>query len=124
MADQYCDSRDRAPHGPFSATQMRQLALDRYIQWTDAVWTEGIEQSVAAARVKNLFAGPPPPAAPVAAEPPPEAEPASPAAATDSPPVAVAAEPVPLRPGRPRRPARSGWFPSRGRCSWARTGRR
>jgi hypothetical protein len=78
MADQYFYTRDKTPQGPFSAAQLKQLAADGHIQRTDAVWKEGMGQTVPAAKVKNLFAAPPPAlAVPAAPPPPPEAVPAT-----------------------------------------------
>jgi hypothetical protein len=60
MADQYYFSQDNTPSGPFSAAEMRGLAAAGQIRPTDPVWKEGTEQSVPAARVKNLFPAQPP----------------------------------------------------------------
>jgi hypothetical protein len=41
--------------GPFSVEQLRQFAAAGKIRLTDGIWREGMERSVAAANVKNLF---------------------------------------------------------------------
>jgi hypothetical protein len=45
--------------GPFSAQQLRDLALAGKILVTDTVWKDGIEKGVLRDRVKNLFPVPP-----------------------------------------------------------------
>ena len=41
--------------GPFSGTQLAQLATDGKVVPTDIVWREGVERGVQAHTVKNLF---------------------------------------------------------------------
>lgn len=55
MADQWCFSCDNTEFGPFSATQLRDLAAGGRLQPTDTVWKQGTERRVRADRIKNLF---------------------------------------------------------------------
>lgn len=68
MTEHYYYSQEDVPFGPFSATEMRGLAVGGRIRPTDPVWKEGTAQRVQAARVKNLF--PAPPLLPAASPPP------------------------------------------------------
>ncbi len=86
--DHFYYSHDNTPHGPFSAKEMRELAMRGAISPTDIVWKEGSEQKVQAARVKNLF---PPAPAVVAPQPAPAVVPA----AEVAPPVTDEAPPKP-----------------------------
>jgi hypothetical protein len=52
-------SHEAEQFGPFSATQMRELAAAGTILATDLVWQDGTDMKVVADRVKNLFLPPP-----------------------------------------------------------------
>jgi hypothetical protein len=69
MVEQYYFSQGDTPFGPFSAAEMRDLAAAGRIRPTDPLWRAGTGNKVLAARVKNLFAAPPPPAQPAPALP-------------------------------------------------------
>jgi hypothetical protein len=76
MANKWYFARDGKTHGPYSAEQLRGLAAGGQLQPRDAVWKEGMENRVLAAKVKDLFTAaqlhPPAPPAPAAdATPPP-----------------------------------------------------
>jgi hypothetical protein len=76
MATQWYFARDGKTYGPYSAGQLRGLAARGQLRPRDAVWKEGMENRVLAAKVKDLFTAaqlhPPAPPAPAAdATPPP-----------------------------------------------------
>jgi hypothetical protein len=83
MANQWFFARDGATSGPFSATQLQELAAAGQIRPQDTVWKEGMERRVSAAKVDKLFAAPVPAlsavpaglAAPAAARPSPSRRP-------------------------------------------------
>jgi hypothetical protein len=60
MADQWHYSHDQQEFGPFSATRMKDLAATGEVLVTDAVWKDGSETRVLAAKVKGLFQQRPP----------------------------------------------------------------
>jgi hypothetical protein len=62
MPDQWYYEHEMKKCGPVSSRQLRKIAAAGLIRLTDTIWKEGVEQGVAAAKVKNLF--PPAPAAP------------------------------------------------------------
>jgi hypothetical protein len=119
MVDQWFYGRDEIRHGPFSSKELRDLAMAGKIRPTDSVWKAGIERSIVAEKVKNLFAPAPAEEVPPADEPPPtpHAEPPPPAvqpsAALDptEDPVSEQASPgiggkTPMAPGAQQAPAR------------------
>jgi hypothetical protein len=55
MADQWHYSHAEQEFGPFSAVRMKDLAATGEVLPTDAVWKEGGEGRVVAAKVKGLF---------------------------------------------------------------------
>src|SRR5581483_1464539 len=61
MADQWYFAWDNHKFGPFSATQLRELAEQGRIQPTDTVWNGESGSGVPAAKVRNLFASLPAP---------------------------------------------------------------
>jgi hypothetical protein len=76
MANKWYFARDSKTYGPYSAGQLRGLAATGQLRPRDAVWKEGMENRVVAAKVKDLFTAaqlrPPAPPAPAAdATPPP-----------------------------------------------------
>jgi len=100
--------------GPFSASQLKELAASGQIGRGDTVWKEGMTRGVPAARVQHLFADAPaaaPPEPPVAAAPPgPSApEPAEAPAAVPAPPepAAALAAAGPAEPEKPHGPGSS-----------------
>src|SRR5438128_796622 len=66
MAARYFFAQGATEHGPYSADQMRELAIGGQIQPTDSIWQEGLQQRYPASCVKNLFQEPSAPADPVA----------------------------------------------------------
>ncbi|MFL5244068.1 MAG: DUF4339 domain-containing protein [Gemmataceae bacterium] len=56
MAEQWYYRHDDVKTGPWSSQQLRDLAVSGGILPTDYVWKQGIERSVLAEKVKNLFA--------------------------------------------------------------------
>jgi hypothetical protein len=68
MATQYFFAHGDAQHGPYSASQLLELANAGKIQPTDAVWRAGVGRPIPAWRVKNLFPGLPAPPEPGVAE--------------------------------------------------------
>ena len=60
MTDQWHYSHGQQEFGPFSATRMKDLAATGQVLVTDAVWKEGSETRVLAAKVRGLFQRPPP----------------------------------------------------------------
>jgi hypothetical protein len=98
MADQFFVGRHNKKFGPFSATQLRELADSGRLQVADTVWKEGMEKPVLTSRVKNLFSPPAPPAAI-----PPEPAPA-PAEVPEAPAEAVTVQPVPVPAAGPPAP--------------------
>jgi hypothetical protein len=90
MADQWYYAAGEDRQGPFSAQQLRQLAVAGSIRPTDTVWKEGVAQGVPAAKVKNLF--------PPAPTPPPQASAAAPEAAAPAAASVEVAEDVPTGP--------------------------
>ncbi len=72
MDVQWFYGRDENKLGPFSSRELRDLATAGKIRPTDTVWKAGIEDGVAAEKVKNLFAPTPADAVPPAVEPPTE----------------------------------------------------
>ncbi len=60
MSDQWHYSHGQHEFGPFSATRMKTLAATGEVLVTDAVWKEGSETRVLAAKVKGLFQRPTP----------------------------------------------------------------
>jgi hypothetical protein len=60
MTDQWHYSHGQQEFGPFSATRMKDLAATGQVLFTDAVWKEGSETRVLAAKVKGLFQRPSP----------------------------------------------------------------
>ncbi len=64
MAERYYYAHGGAPHGPYSALQMREFADGGHIVPTDPVWKEGTTQQIPASRVKNLYSPPASPALP------------------------------------------------------------
>src|SRR5438874_10254063 len=59
MADQFYFARGQEQFGPFSAVQLKELAVTRRLQPTDSVWKEGMKRGVLAATVNYLFPGAP-----------------------------------------------------------------
>ena len=55
MADRYFFTHSEAQQGPYSADEMRGLALAGKILPTDPVWQEGMKQRFPASVVQNLF---------------------------------------------------------------------
>jgi hypothetical protein len=55
MVDQWYFSKGEKKFGPYSSTQLKQLADNGKILPSDTVWKEGIERGVLAAKVKHLF---------------------------------------------------------------------
>jgi hypothetical protein len=55
MADRYFFTHAEAQQGPYSADEMRNLALAGKILPTDSVWQEGMKQRFPASVVQNLF---------------------------------------------------------------------
>ena len=55
MANKWYFARDSKTYGPYSAGQLRGLAAAGHLRPRDAVWKEGMENRVEAARVKDLF---------------------------------------------------------------------
>src|ERR1700692_480290 len=55
MADSYFFTHGEAQQGPYSADEMRGLALAGKILPTDPVWQEGMKQRFPASVVQNLF---------------------------------------------------------------------
>ena len=80
MADQWFYGHDDIRLGPFSSRELRDLATAGKIRPTDNVWKAGVEKSVVAEKVKNLFPSPPDGAVPHEVEAPstPSEEPAAP----------------------------------------------
>lgn len=116
MADQFYVGSNNNRFGPFSATQLRELADAGRIQPADTVWKEGMEKPILASRVKNLFSPPAPPAPPTAI--PPEPAPA-PVEAPEAPAEVVTVEPVPVpaaAPPAPSPPARKPEEPRKRRA--------
>jgi hypothetical protein len=58
MADQWYFEWDNKEFGPFSATQLKELAVLGRLQPGDAVWKEAKSKAVRADRIKNLFRDP------------------------------------------------------------------
>lgn len=83
MADFWYYAHDESKTGPYSARQLRELAVCGQLLPTDTVWKEGVERGVLASKVKNLFAP---------AEASSTAQPTSSAAAHDSLPAAAQSE--------------------------------
>lgn len=82
MAHKWYYERDRKRFGPYSGTELKELATAGQLRPQDTVWQEGIAKGSLASRVKYLFN---PPAASVAVEEPPSEAPA-PTVATEEPP--------------------------------------
>jgi|SRR5579862_4296321 len=59
MVDQFYVERGAKKAGPFSTAQLKGLAASGRLQPTDAIWKEGMDKPVLAAKVKNLFPAPP-----------------------------------------------------------------
>ncbi len=70
MANQWYFARDGKTYGPYSAGQLRGLAAGGQLRLRDAVWKEGMDHRVLAAKVQGLFTAdqlhPPAPPAPAA----------------------------------------------------------
>ena len=69
MATQYFFAHGDEQHGPYSGSELQELANAGKIQPTDVVWREGVGRRIPAWRVGNLFPGmqgPPPAEAPEA----------------------------------------------------------
>ena len=60
MSDQWHYSHGQEEFGPFTAARMKDLAATGEVLCTDAVWKEGTETRVLAAKVKGLFQRPTP----------------------------------------------------------------
>ena len=58
MADQWFFALDKQRFGPFSAVQLKALAVLGRLQPKDVVWKNDIEQGVVADKVKHLFPAP------------------------------------------------------------------
>jgi hypothetical protein len=58
MADRWYFSWNNKEFGPFSASQLKELAALGRLQATDTVWKGGTEKRVRADRIKNLFPDP------------------------------------------------------------------
>ena len=58
MADRWFYSWNNNEFGPFSASQLKELAALGRLQAMDTVWKEGTEKKVRADRIKNLFPDP------------------------------------------------------------------
>lgn len=58
MADGWYYARDGEKLGPFSATQLKELAATGRLRPHDTVWKHGVEKGVPASRVKHLFSAP------------------------------------------------------------------
>jgi hypothetical protein len=96
MADRYFFTHSEAQQGPYSADEMRTLAMAGKILPTDPVWQDGMKQRFPASVVQNLFEDfvAPDDAADDALRP---AE----VLATDEAPAAAVAERMPGKPARP-----------------------
>jgi nitroreductase len=68
MVDQFFVERGGKKAGPFSTGQLKGLAAEGRLQPTDAIWKDGMDKPVVAAKVKNLFPDPAQGAAPSEAE--------------------------------------------------------
>jgi hypothetical protein len=55
MAEAWYYARDANRIGPFSGSQLKNLAALGSILRTDTIWKEGVEKGVLASKVKNLF---------------------------------------------------------------------
>lgn len=55
MASEWFFKKNEQTYGPYSATQLRQVAQKGELSPTDSVWRDGMEQPVAASRIKGLF---------------------------------------------------------------------
>src|SRR4051794_34810400 len=132
MSDLWYYSHDQQKTGPYSARRMKELAADGSILPTDVVWKEGVENGVAASKVKHLFA----PAAPRPRHDAPVAAPTEPSAImpavqTDAPPTPVpepvppevAAKATPLAPAPSDPPAAAGAWQQPARKGRAIAGR-
>ena len=93
MAEQYFYGRGEASFGPYTALELRNLAVAGTIRLTDSVWRQSNGRRSLASQVKNLF---PPATEPVGAPP---AEPAA-----ESPVESAAAAPPVVEPPPPPRP--------------------
>jgi hypothetical protein len=76
METRWYFARDGKTYGPYSAEQLRGLAAGGQLRPRDAVWKEGMENRVVAAKVKGLFTAaqlhpPAPPTSAADATPPP-----------------------------------------------------
>ena len=60
MSDQWHYSHGQEEFGPFTAARMKDLAATGEVLCTDAVWKEGTETRVLAARLKGFFQRPTP----------------------------------------------------------------
>jgi len=67
VADEWCVGKNGQRSGPFSGSQLRQLAARRELRPADMLWKEGMASWVAASTIKGLFTGPRPAAIPYAA---------------------------------------------------------
>jgi hypothetical protein len=55
MANRYYVARGEQEYGPFTSADLRAMAARGKIEPTDAIWPEGSDQRIPAARVKHLF---------------------------------------------------------------------
>lgn len=96
MIDQWYFARGGASFGPYSVARLKELAAAGQIRRGDTVWKEGMSARVLAARVKHLFAAPPPAAVTVAPNGPAIADPTpEPGAPADIPAAEGAPDPGP-----------------------------
>jgi hypothetical protein len=97
MAEQYFYGRNDTSFGPYSALELRTLAVAGTIRPNDSVWRRSNERRSLASNVKNLFPPAETPAEPLPAAVPPPADP--PASVVEPP-------PAPSRPAEKPRPKR------------------
>lgn len=67
MADQWYYENETTKRGPFSSEQLRRLAAEGNISFSDTIWKDGVLRGLVASKVKNLF----PPRSDAMIEPPP-----------------------------------------------------
>lgn len=110
MVHEWYYAHDKEKLGPYTSTELKELAAAGAILPVDTVWQEGNENGVPASRVRYLFACPPADVLPAAA--PVEPTPA-PAIASINPSPAAAVENHPTSPALAKAPPK---VPSRGRA--------
>lgn len=70
MAQQWYVSRSGTQDGPFSSSQLKELAVTKKLKPDDLVWMEGMAEWAQASNVKGLFPPSPPPIPPTGVSPP------------------------------------------------------